>query len=79
MIKWSGGRFFGIYDTLAHITWFLNYGPIPEGKSIRHLDNDPMNCDIKNLALMDPGEIAAQVAEELPDTYVSKNLFLQSL
>ena len=36
-----------------HITWEAAHGKVPEGKSIIFLDNNPQNCDIENLALVD--------------------------
>jgi hypothetical protein len=70
MIKWSGGRFFGIYDTLAHITWFLNYGPIEKGMKIIHMDGNTLNCNIENLAKYTAAECAKFNAEQLNDNYI---------
>lgn len=74
VIKWSGGRFFGIYDTWAHINWMLHYGPIPEGMNIIHKDGDTLNCDISNLQMLSNADNsrrnAAKSIHELSDNYI---------
>lgn len=40
------------YRMRAHrIVWIMNNGPIPDGYTVDHKDNDPSNNDINNLRL----------------------------
>lgn len=43
--------FFGHRDRAHRIVWMMNHGPIPEGYTIDHRDNDPSNNRIDNLRL----------------------------
>lgn len=44
-------NFFGHRDRAHRIVWMMNNGPIPDGYTVDHRDNDPSNNHIDNLRL----------------------------
>lgn len=43
------------------------YGPVPNGWHVHHIDHDPSNNDITNLAVMSPTDHAAHHGEQLTE------------
>lgn len=46
------------WEPLHRHVWKQHYGEIPKGMNITFLDNDRLNCDISNLAIVTKGENA---------------------
>lgn len=40
----------------ARVVWIHHYGPIPESLTVIHIDGDPLNDRVENLALVNKGK-----------------------
>lgn len=57
----------GRWRRYATYLWEQAHGPLPPGKMIIHLDGDPLNDCLSNLAALSPGEVISRSHKLDPD------------
>jgi hypothetical protein len=69
----------GKFDLLHRFNWESKYGSIPEGKILRSVNGDTLNCDPDNWELIDMKINLEKNSgrKELTDIYVARNLSME--